>query len=106
RSDAAFEHREGDGRMYFGKLFQHHKRIEIAQALAAITLIDIDAEEAHLAQLPQTLAGHRLVALFDSPRHRPQLAVCIFARQLPELSLVGREREGHLFHSMNNEFTD
>ena len=90
--------------MNLGEFLEHHQGIEVAEALAAIALVDIDAEKAHPAQLPKPLARQRGVALLHFRRQRPQLAIGKIAREFLKLPLVWRQLEQHLVHCMNIEF--
>jgi hypothetical protein len=83
-----------------GELLEHQQGIEVVQTLAAMALIDIDAEETHRPQLAQALPRQRLVAPFDLLRQRPQLTTCKIARNLLELSLVRGQLEMHRTSSL------
>jgi hypothetical protein len=68
-----------------------------------MALIDIDAEETHLAQLPQAFPRQRLVAMLQLQRQRPQLASCKIAREILELSLVRGRLEAHRPSSLREQ---
>ena len=68
-----------------------------ATPLAAQAPIDIDAQESHLAQLPQPLARQGFVAVLRLAGDLPQFAADILARQFLQLPLLGCKLEWHCF---------